>query len=47
MRWPNVLVFVVASAAALCSLGLLRFLSWRATNRENEEMRRHVRRNYS
>jgi hypothetical protein len=38
---------IVATAAALCSLSFLRFLSRRATSREHEEMRRHVRRHYS
>ena len=47
MKWSSVLVFIGASAAVLGSLGLVRFLSWRATNREHEEMRRHVRRHYS
>ena len=47
MKWSSVLVFIAASATVLGSLGLVRFLSWRATNREHEEMRRHVRQHYS
>jgi hypothetical protein len=46
MRWSSALVSIIVCAGVLCFLGLLRFLSRRGQQREDEEMRRHVRRNY-
>jgi hypothetical protein len=42
----SVLISIIVCAGALCFLSLLRFLSRRGQRREDEEMRRHVRRNY-
>ena len=46
MRWSNAFVSIIACAGALGFLSLLRFFSRWGQNREDEEMRRHVRRNY-
>jgi hypothetical protein len=47
MKWSGVLIPLIAIIVVLCSLTVLRYVSRQGRLREREEMRRHVRRNYS
>ena len=47
MSRSGVLIFLVACVVVLCVLSVVRLVSRQIHQRECEEMRRHVRRNYS